>query len=288
MAKNTEELSREELIEKVKSLEEDLRQEKIATRSIKQVFVSRVNHEIRTPLNSIIGFANLLSENKSQQDERKRELYIKYLNSSMESLLSRIENLLDYSMLTARQLELVEEKDVLLDQLFDELYTDFSHEKHLEEKYSIVLLLSRKRKAEKIVIDCDRRRLKQMMQILMMNALKGTRSGTIEFGYEIVDEKHIRFFVSDSADQYRTEYIQNLFRNPLELELARKEADINLSIVRELVKIMKGQVDIMAHPGRKGNTIFFILPLSYRMLSKNELAEKEMEARNDNRKYMKD
>ncbi len=271
MIKKTEDLGKVELVERVRELEKDLIREKESARKVKKIFISRVNREIRTPLNSVVGFAHLLINDKIDKDKRK--LYIQYLNSSTDALLTRIENLIDYAMLTAGQLELTEEEGVRLDLLFDELYEAFSMEKYLQEKYSLTLILSRKKGFEKIVANCDRRRLKQMIAGLLKNALQGTREGSIEFGYKPVDNQRIRFFVSDSADQYRTEYIQRLFKNPGELEKSRQDLDINLSIIRDLVSLMKGDIDIVAHPGGKGNTIGFVLPFKYRLFPPDEFSK---------------
>jgi len=273
MIRKPENLSRAELINQLKILEKDLIKEKEAARIIRKVFVSRVNHEIRTPLNSIVGFANLLVNDKVDQSQRK--LYVQYLNSSTESLLSRMENLIDYAMLTAGQLELLEE-EVRIDHLFDEIYEAFNVEKHLQEKFGVALLLSRNKGYERIIANCDRRRLKQILGSLMKNALQGTRNGNIEFGYEPKGKKHLKFFVSDSADQYRTEYIQKLFENPEKLEKSKQDMDINLSVVRELVILMKGTIKVTLHRSGKGNTISFILPLKYNILPADKLSKREV------------
>ncbi|MCD6200849.1 MAG: HAMP domain-containing histidine kinase [Bacteroidales bacterium] len=282
MKKKTEELNREELIERVKVLEEYIRREKEANKKIKRTFISRVNHEIRTPLNSIIGFANLLSNN--HLDDVKRKLYVKYMTNSTSSLISSIENLLDYSLLTAEQLELVEEKDIQLDGLFDELYTVFSTEKHLQEKYSVVLLLKKKKENNKVLVTSDRKRLKQLVTLLMMNALRGTRSGSIVFGYEILNDAKIRIFVSDSAEQFRTEYVRKMLEGKGDPEVISRNPDINLTIVRLLVELMKGTVKVVEHPGGKGNTVYLDLPLEFRIGSVENPAGHEIISRQDKNK----
>ncbi|HHJ11288.1 MAG TPA: HAMP domain-containing histidine kinase [Bacteroidetes bacterium] len=281
MTKKTEELSREELIKRIGLLEDEILREKEANNKIKRTFISRVKHEIRTPLNSLIGFVNLL--NNSHLNEIKRKLYVKYINMSMDSLILNIENLLEYAMLTAKQLELVEEKDVCLDILFDELYTIFSSEKHQQEKYSVVLLLKRKKENDKILVTCDRRRLKQIMTILMMSVLRGIRSGSIEFGYEIIDKNKIRFFISVSAEEFRTEYIGKILEDTEDPEVALNYPDINLTIVRRLIELMKGTINITTHPEGKGKLIRFDLPLDFRISSRDDPARYELKSRQDNR-----
>ena len=283
MIKKTEELDRTALIDRIKMLEEDLRKEKDMNKKFNHIFVSKVNHEIRTPLNSVLGFANLLGNDKIEG--YKRKLYVKYLNSSTESLLFRIENLLDYAMLAVGQLELIEEKDQSLDYLFVELYETFLLEKQFQEKNKVTLLLRKKEGTGEIVANIDRRRLKKMLSILLANALQGTRKGNIEFGYELVDNEHIRFYVSDSADQYRTEYIRKIFEEKNLSGMTQKDTDINLSLVRDLVRFMGGEIDIAAKPGGKGNVVSFIMPVHYRIRVLNEHTGRE---ERNNKKYLND
>ncbi len=283
MVKKVEQLDRAALIDRIKVLEEDLKREKDMNKKFNHIFVSKVNHEIRTPLNSVLGFANLLGND--QIEGYKRKLYVKYLNSSTESLLFRIENLLDYAMLTVGQLELIEEKDQSLDHLFVGLYEAFLLEKQFQEKRNVTLLLSKKDGVGEIIASFDRRKLKKMLSILLANALQGTREGNIEFGYELADKGHIRFYVSDSADQYRTEYIRKIFDEKNLSGMTQKDTDINLSLVRDLVRFMKGEIDITPKPGGKGNVVSFILPLHYHIQTIDELSGRE---EHNNKKYMND
>ncbi len=265
MGKKTEDQDKAAMIEKIKDLENKLAKEREGNRQFRKIFISKVNHEIRTPLNSILGFANLLGN--EQLDSIRRRLYIKYLNSSIESLLFRIGNLLDYAVLSPGQMELIGEDNLSVNQLFEELFEAFLIEKQFQEKHQVTLSLSRKKGAENIVATFDRKRLKKIFTILLRSALHGTRKGSVEFGYEPLDGHRLRFFVSDSADQYRTEYIRKVFEKERQEGMSGMDEDLDLSLVRDLVSLMKGKIEIMPKPGGIGNVISFSLPLPYRILT---------------------
>ena len=56
--------SYEDLLMRLSGLEHELENSKANSNKVQSVFLSNISHEIRTPLNAIVGFANLVAEDK--------------------------------------------------------------------------------------------------------------------------------------------------------------------------------------------------------------------------------
>ena len=70
-------------------------------------FLSNMSHEIRTPLNAIVGFSNLLLEDKTVPDSAKEE--VKDIVMSADNLLEIVNGILDISKIEANKLEKTQE-----------------------------------------------------------------------------------------------------------------------------------------------------------------------------------
>jgi signal transduction histidine kinase len=274
------------LLEKrIQELENLLKRKEEELEKIKSIFLSHISHEIRTPMNSIVGFSNLLVHDDLTQDQK--DLYLQYINSSSENLLSLIENLIDLAMLGSGQIEIHEEK-CSLNELFDELYYSFNCEKHLQEKHSVALLMNKSSEIENPEVLTDSLRLNQIMSNLIQNALKFTERGTIEFGYNFSENKSIQFFVKDtgrgiSMDEQKI--IFDTFRKQDNAPLAdNRGLGLGLAIAKGLVELMGG--DIWVEPNIKRGSVFtFTLPLKF---ARDEIAPIHyLKQKKENDIYMK-
>jgi len=183
---NENNISDEGLLKRIAELEMQVNKKDKELRNIRNIFLSKIGHEFRTPMNSIIGFSNILAKNNLTADQK--ELYLEYINSSSDNLLNLVENMIDLAMLEAGQMEL-NIAACSINALFNELYAHFNREKHILEKYSVALLMSKSVKENDLVIETDLPRLKQVLSNLISNGLKFTDKGAVEFGYEVNEQK---------------------------------------------------------------------------------------------------
>lgn len=254
-------LNKEDLLKKVAELEMLLKKKDEELRNVRNTFLSKIGHELRTPMNSIIGFSNILANNDLTADQK--ELYLEYINSSSDELLHLVENMIDLAMLESGQTEL-NEVACSVNALFNELYAHFNREKHVLEKFSVALLMSKSVEENDLVIKTDPLRLKQVLSNLISNALKFTDKGVIEFGYEVDKKKQLYFFVKDSGKGVSVD-LQNTIFNSFQKENDNSENQksgigIGLAIAKEVVKLMGGDIGFKPNP-KRGSLFYFTLPI---------------------------
>lgn len=258
---NENNIPKEGLLKRIAELEMQLKSKDKELRNIRNIFLSKIGHEFRTPMNSIIGFSNILAKNDLTADQK--ELYLEYINSSSDDLLRLVENMIDLAMLESGQTEL-NKAACSVNALFNELYAHFNREKHVLEKHSVALLMSKSVEENDLIIETDPLRLKQVLSNLISNGLKFTDKGVVEFGYEINEQKRLYFFVKDSGKGV-SEDLQNVIFNSFQKDNNTSEnqksgVGIGLTIARQVVKLMGGDIGFKPNP-KRGSLFYFTLPI---------------------------
>ncbi len=232
----------------------------LAESKTKSQFLARMSHEIRTPLNGVIGLAELLRE--TNPDSRQRE-YISLIDSAGRSLISLVNDILDYAKIEAGKLQLdVDEFD--LRGLIEETTQMFS----LQVNENHNLLLSMVGDEVPALLRGDATRIRQVLINLIGNAVKFTRRGWIEI--RVSHRRHLdgqvllRFEVQDSGIGLSPDEQRQLFGmfSQASADVARRYGGtgLGLSISRELVRLMGGDIDVIS-ARNWGSTFWFDLAL---------------------------
>ncbi|MCX7233504.1 MAG: HAMP domain-containing protein, partial [Burkholderiales bacterium] len=145
-----------------------------AASTVKTEFLAHVSHEIRTPLNAILGFSQLLQSAPLQGQHRD---YLGSLEVAGQTLLDAINDLLDYAKLEDSTLVLVHQPFVLT-----ELLKDLDRQFGAQARAKGLLLHTRLGTGLPPGFVGDAQRLRQILAILVGNAIKFT-----EFGEVLID-----------------------------------------------------------------------------------------------------
>lgn len=164
------------ITEKV-NIEKDLKNAtSIALKSeeIKKQFIANISHYIRTPLNSIMGFGQIIGQCTSDEE---RQLCLETMNQNNEDLLKYINDLLEYSSISAGYFNLKKEK-------FDVCDILHSAKSLLEiKKTENVTEVITKSPADIFVIEWDKDEMNKLFVYLVDNALKASKEGSITLGF---------------------------------------------------------------------------------------------------------
>jgi signal transduction histidine kinase len=171
--------------QKLKEYEEKAQKAEKASK-MKSLFLANMSHEIRTPLNAIEGFSRVLVETDSQEDRMKFFEIIESNNNRLQSLVNEI---LDLSRVEAGEITM-KKSSTDLNQLCDSIKNLFKF------RCPDTLKLVWKKPTMAVTFNTDANRITQVFSNLISNALKHTPSGSITYGYRMLDEgSMIEFFV---------------------------------------------------------------------------------------------
>ena len=223
---------------------------------LKSAFLANMSHEIRTPMNSILGFSDLLMS--GGLTEEKKEKYHEIVNSSGKRLMNLISDIIDVSKIDAKQLSM-HFTEFNLNNLIDNL----NHQFNISPKRKNTIIRSFKSlQDEQSFINCDETRLTQVLSNLLENALKFTKDGTVEFGYNL-DKKYIHFYVKDSGVGISEKDHQLIFdrfgQSDNEILTVKAGSGLGLSISKGIVEILGGTIWVESEVN-KGATFHFTIP----------------------------
>jgi PAS domain S-box-containing protein len=243
----------EEAIERAK-------EEAEAANQAKSDFLANISHEVRTPMTGIIGMAGLLAE--ADLSPKQRE-YCEIIRRSSESLLTVINEILDFSKVEAGKVEL-ELIDFDLRTMVEEVTGLFASQA-AQKGVDLISFIGYEVPA---ALRGDPGRLRQILSNLISNALKFTADGEIVVRVSVGEQTSalasIRFEVADSGIGIPQEGIEKLFEpfTQADASTTRKYGGtgLGLAICKKFVALMRGEIGAESAKG-EGSTFWFSVPL---------------------------
>jgi signal transduction histidine kinase len=245
-------------IELVKAIEElkKSREKAIESDRLKSAFLANMSHEIRTPMNGILGFANLLNDNKLTEEERSN--YLEIINNCGNQLLVILNDLIDIAKIEANQLKIYQH-EVDIPALLHELHTLFSKKINGELVFACDALSGQK----SLPVFTDAVRLKQVLSNLISNAIKFTHKGSIHFGY-VLKDKDLEFYVKDTGIGISRDQKELVFQRFMQADVSPTRrfggTGLGLSISKALVELLGGEIWFESTLDA-GSCFYFTIPL---------------------------
>ncbi|MCC6590349.1 MAG: response regulator [Bryobacterales bacterium] len=252
------EQSLQELRQRNEALGDALRTAREATK-LKSEFVANTSHEIRTPMNAVVGLTELLLTTPLSAEQRE---YADMLRDSAKSLLSILNDLLEFSRLEARSANFERDRFELRDTVS-----------------AVIHLMYPRALASKLTLSCfvspeipdfvvgDSRRLRQVLLNLVSNAIKFTDTGKVVANVSVqsqsADRITLRFEVEDTGMGIAVENQERIFEPFIQAEgsATRRHGGtgLGLAISRQIVQSVGGSIGVVSQL-YKGSTFWFTMP----------------------------
>ena len=215
----------------------------------KSQFLANMSHEIRTPMNAIIGFGSLLAE--MGLAKKQKELLLK-MNNSSKILLRILNDILDYSKIEAKKLELEQECFRLVDVMsqLEMIFEASAQQKGLALHFD----LDAKLPAQLLG---DEHRLEQVLLNLVSNAIKFTQKGEVVVSAKLLQDKEkpfclMRWSVQDSGIGMDKAQLAKLFEpfTQADSSTTRKYGGTGLGLVisQSILEAMDTKLEVQSKP----------------------------------------
>lgn len=224
---------------------------------LKSDFLARISHELRTPLHSILGFSEVLQGASGLNDKQQR--WVGNIRSSGEQLMNLISDILDLAKIEAGKMQVAVSTFDVVDACEGvvTMFRPLAEKKNIDLKGVYAPELPRARQ--------DMVKVQQILNNLISNAIKFTPEGGRVLLKADADGPHVVLTVQDTGvgiAREEQDLVFEKFRQAGNL-MTREHGGtgLGLSIVRELAKLLGGEVTLESELGR-GSTFVVRLPLT--------------------------
>lgn len=223
---------------------------------VRQEFLSNVSHELKTPLTAIMAFVETL-EAGALDDRENSKRFLEIIRKNAARMQNLIDDILELSAIEAGNVG-VKAEEIELSPLINDVITS------LAAKASSHGITVSNHVPPDTLVFVDPRRLEQMLNNLVDNAIKFNRDGgMVTIGCEA--GTRTRILVKDTGEGIPAQHLERLFERFYRVDRARSRemggTGLGLAIVKHLARAHGGEVRVSSELGQ-GSTFEIDLPLA--------------------------
>ena len=223
---------------------------------LKTSFLNNISHEIRTPFNGILGFLSMLQYDGLEPVERDE--YIGIINQSAERLMNTINDIVDLSQIQTGLMK-VNLSSTDIQGVINDQVTRFRPEAELK---GLQFNVTRDFPEPIDKFLTDRKKLNTILFHLIGNAIKFTKSGSIEVTV-LGNVKSIEFCVKDTGIGISKDKQQIIFNRFMQADHSNTRkfegSGLGLTIAKAYVDMLNGKLWMESHEGQ-GSSFYFSIP----------------------------
>lgn len=239
---------------------EDARKKAEEADQLKSAFLQNISHEVRTPLNAIMGFSNVLMMDE-EISGNERLSYLQLIVRNGQILLHVFNDMIKLSRLQSGLIT-VDKKFIYINSILSDLYRQFTFEKEQIGKKHIKLVVVRGNENAKFSVCCDGQKVKDILESLLDNAVKFTKEGEINFGYDINKGGNLEFFVRDTGIGIEADKFKEIFErfHQIDSSMTREYGGtgIGLSLAKDFANLLNTKIEVQSQVG-KGSRFSFVI-----------------------------
>ncbi len=234
---------------------------------LKTAFLSNISHEIRTPFGAILGFLNLIIDNKLSDHDRAD--YAEMIHQSSNRLMNTIDNIVEIAQIQAGQIE-VSKSEIEINKLIDNVINQFKVEA-VRKKLKFTFINELSGHLDRLFSDW--KKIDAILSNLIDNSLKFTQKGSVEVGVGPTsmvdgDSDEMLFYVKDTGVGISPEKQSRIFELFIQADGSVTRSfdgcGLGLAISKAYVEMLGGKIWVESCPeDREGNTgtvFYFTVP----------------------------
>lgn len=217
----------------------------------KSLFLANMSHEIRTPMNAILGFSELILQEKNNPPLTQE--YASDIKRSAKNLLHIINEVLDFSKIEAGKAEIIEEK-YYTQSLLEDVSLLIAHQA-AEKNLTYIPQID---KTLPYQLRGSAKSIREILTNILNNAVKYTKQGTITLEVSCKERKEksvqLQFVVQDTGIGMKQEDVDKIFEKFSQFDTTMNRnvegTGLGMSIVKALIEQMGGEILIDSEYGR--------------------------------------